>query len=403
MRYKLWVVFLLFAFFCGQGTYAAAVNEGDEAPLFQLNDLDGHAVSLSDYPDSLVILNFWAIWCIPCRVELQELDALYRDYQARGLVVLTIIEEKVDKAQAYIDKEKLSLPVLIDPKGKVFNLFLIRGVPQTFIINRGVVIEKIIGAFSFSKEQFRSWLDKQLSGETENERLKVKQTHEDRLEMRKKMLLIFASDLDKIEKMPLQIYVTYAFFIFDKDDDGALTGQELESVKNELQMEALPERLDYDAFVMKTKDVQKDLFAAYIIGGLNDFSLMDMASIIRLEMDSYLDQFPSHIARLQKQMEEAADSEQKETWREELENAQHIFRSVLGELAFFAVDRNDDYILDLNERALFAQSFDSFPPGEEPLDKEGFMAAVKDFCAVKLAKYVRANYQYFTRQDALSE
>jgi cytochrome c biogenesis protein CcmG, thiol:disulfide interchange protein DsbE len=119
-----------------------------KAPDFTLEDLSGKSISLSQYAGSIVILDFWATWCPPCRMSIPELVKLQDDYRDKGLVILGISVDSADTKNAYLTdfKEKYSInyPILrIDDKttGKYFGNSEF-SIPTLFIVNRnGIVVD----------------------------------------------------------------------------------------------------------------------------------------------------------------------------------------------------------------------------------------------------------------------
>ena len=96
---------------------------GKLAPDFQLPDLDGQSVSLSDLRGKPVLLNFWATWCGPCRNEMPYIQAVYDEWSVRGLVVLAVdIDESPSQVQEFMESNRLSFPVLLDADGMVAQL-----------------------------------------------------------------------------------------------------------------------------------------------------------------------------------------------------------------------------------------------------------------------------------------
>jgi len=103
---------------------------------FTLKDLHGKKVTLSELRGKIVMVNFWATWCPPCRAELPELDSLYTHFQSQGLVVLSITDEDVFKANSFIAPTGYHPTVLIDSNGDVHKQFHIEGIPRTFVFDR---------------------------------------------------------------------------------------------------------------------------------------------------------------------------------------------------------------------------------------------------------------------------
>ena len=110
----------------------AAVEHAD----FTLTDLDGKTWTLQSLHGKVVLVNFWATWCPPCRKEMPDLDALYRKFKDKGLVVLAISDEEMVKVKPFLAERNLAFPILLDPGRKINDLFRVDGIPKTFIYNR---------------------------------------------------------------------------------------------------------------------------------------------------------------------------------------------------------------------------------------------------------------------------
>jgi peroxiredoxin len=112
-------------------------NEADvQKADFTLKDLHGKKVTLSELRGKIVMVNFWATWCPPCRLEMPDLDRIYTRFQSQGLVVLSISDEDAFKVNSFIAPTGYHTPVLIDAGGAVHKQFHIEGIPKTFIFNR---------------------------------------------------------------------------------------------------------------------------------------------------------------------------------------------------------------------------------------------------------------------------
>jgi peroxiredoxin len=103
---------------------------------FTLKDISGQSWTLSSLKGKIVVVNFWATWCPPCRKEMPDLQALYAKYKEAGLVVLAISDEKDAVVKDFIAKSGYSYPILLDSKKKVGAAYSIEGIPHTFIYDR---------------------------------------------------------------------------------------------------------------------------------------------------------------------------------------------------------------------------------------------------------------------------
>ncbi len=127
---------------------------GGPAPAFELERVGGASVALSDFRGKVVLLNFWATWCEPCKAEMPEIEAAYHEYKDEGFVVLGInFGEDKDAASSFAHHGKLSFPVLLDPKVKVAEQYRVVSLPVTFFVDpQGVIREQVFGG-TLTKKQ----------------------------------------------------------------------------------------------------------------------------------------------------------------------------------------------------------------------------------------------------------
>jgi peroxiredoxin len=119
---------------------AKAKTEADdtlrERANFTLTDLRGKEWTLKNLRGKVVLVNFWATWCPPCRKEMPDLQALYNQFKDRGFVILAISDEPAGKVEPFITEREITYPVLLDPGRKVNTLFQIDGIPKSFVYDR---------------------------------------------------------------------------------------------------------------------------------------------------------------------------------------------------------------------------------------------------------------------------
>jgi cytochrome c biogenesis protein CcmG/thiol:disulfide interchange protein DsbE len=133
------------------------VTVGDKVPNFALTTFDGEVINLTDLKGKVVVLNFWASWCKPCEQEAADLEEAWRQYEPTGEVVF-LGADYVDtepEALGYLEKFDITYPNGPDLGTRISQAFRIRGVPETYVIDReGVLREVQIGPFtSLSKIQ----------------------------------------------------------------------------------------------------------------------------------------------------------------------------------------------------------------------------------------------------------
>jgi peroxiredoxin len=135
-------------------------NEADiQKADFTLKDMHNKPVTLSELRGKIVLVNFWATWCAPCRLEMGDLDVIYNYFQPQGLVVLSVTDEELLKVGQYLAPIKYRPTVLFDPGGKVHQQFHIDGIPQTYLFGRdGKLLAVAID--QRSRRQFLTMLEK---------------------------------------------------------------------------------------------------------------------------------------------------------------------------------------------------------------------------------------------------
>ena len=145
---RLLVMFAVLAALAGCTGGDKPVREGDSAPDFSLKDLSGRETKLSDYRGKVVVVNFWATWCPPCRSEIPSIARMNAAMAGTPFQLLTVSIDEGGKepVEALFRNMNVRFPTLLDPSGKVGKRYGITGVPETFIVTpKGVVAKKVIG------------------------------------------------------------------------------------------------------------------------------------------------------------------------------------------------------------------------------------------------------------------
>ncbi len=125
----------------------------EPARAFSLELMDGSTLTLSDLRGKVVMINFWASWCPPCRQEAPDLVEVYREYADQPVEFVGVdIWDRPEDALEYIDQYRVNYPNGVDDKGTIAIDYGVRGIPETFFINsQGVLVKKFAGPISADK------------------------------------------------------------------------------------------------------------------------------------------------------------------------------------------------------------------------------------------------------------
>lgn len=146
----------------GRVSKGTAPEIGYSAPNFELTDLNGSEVEFASHRGKVILLNFWATWCGPCRIELPGVQALADDYRGRGFEVITVAGDSAgaEKVGPFVEEMGLTLLTLIDADGNVADMYRVRGLPMTFLIDKnGVIVNILLGYFDWNEKQYRDLVD----------------------------------------------------------------------------------------------------------------------------------------------------------------------------------------------------------------------------------------------------
>ncbi len=133
---------------------------GQLAPDFEMVYADGKRVRLSDLRGQPVLINFWASWCGPCRVEMPELVKAHDAHRSHGLVILAVnVEETIQQVQPFVDEFDMPFPVVLDSAGEVSRQYQVRNLPSSIFIDRtGTIAVRWVGILT--PEQLQKHLER---------------------------------------------------------------------------------------------------------------------------------------------------------------------------------------------------------------------------------------------------
>jgi peroxiredoxin len=140
---------------------SVATTSGATAPAFTLTDIRGANVSLADFKGKVVILDFWATWCPPCKREIPDFIKLQDEYGSRGLQIVGIALDQPGKVRAFAQQNGMNYPVLLGTDQIAALYGGIEGIPTTFIVDRkGDIVNRFVGFTP--KEDFETEINRLL-------------------------------------------------------------------------------------------------------------------------------------------------------------------------------------------------------------------------------------------------
>ena len=160
------ILVTLFVVFAGCNKVQPPPKEGSVAPDFTLKDLSGRDVRLKDLQGKLVLVNFWATWCPPCRGEVPSMVKLNEAMAGKPfqMLAISIDEGGREAVESFFRTSGAKLPVLLDTEQKICKTYGTTGVPETFVVDKkGVILKKVVGAMDWSDPQVIQFLDDVIS------------------------------------------------------------------------------------------------------------------------------------------------------------------------------------------------------------------------------------------------
>lgn len=153
--------------FSSQSVPSGTVELDVMAPDFTLAAMSGQDVTLSDYRDQVVVVNFWATWCPPCLAEMPSMETLYQTLKDEGLVLLAVNVEPNGRrtVPGFLNRNPHSFPVLFDEDGVVQQRYGVFRFPESFVIRKdGTVDDRIIGAIDWAHPEVLTYFRSLLKG-----------------------------------------------------------------------------------------------------------------------------------------------------------------------------------------------------------------------------------------------
>jgi cytochrome c biogenesis protein CcmG, thiol:disulfide interchange protein DsbE len=146
------VLVLLYQRALPQAAAALGIGQpGEAAAPFKLVTLEGDSLALDDLRGQVVLVNFWASWCPPCRVEMPGFERVYRERRAEGFVIVGIATDRhaEDQIRAFVAEHDITYPILLATGQVVRDYGGVRALPESFLIDReGLVRHRIVGYFA---------------------------------------------------------------------------------------------------------------------------------------------------------------------------------------------------------------------------------------------------------------
>jgi thiol-disulfide isomerase/thioredoxin len=141
-------------------------QEGFVAPQFSAQDLRGRSVAVDDFQGKVVLLNFWATWCPPCRREIPSLESLYQLRKDKGFEILAVNVDRtaLSKVTSFVEQNRMTFPVLLNPQGDIGEKYWVRAIPTSFLLDKkGVIRWKVVGGREWSGSEVLEKIDQLLS------------------------------------------------------------------------------------------------------------------------------------------------------------------------------------------------------------------------------------------------
>jgi DsbE subfamily thiol:disulfide oxidoreductase len=140
------------------------MKDHSPAPDFTLPNLEGKKLALKDFRGRLLLLNFWASWCVACREEMPAMERLYQKYRDQGFVILGVnVKDDKKSALSFVKELKITFPIAFDPAGEVGLLYGASGLPASYLIDaKGIALARAWGPADWYSPGARELIEKLL-------------------------------------------------------------------------------------------------------------------------------------------------------------------------------------------------------------------------------------------------
>jgi peroxiredoxin len=151
---------LYLGLFMNTGSVPDTGLKGKRAPDFEAKTVDGKRIKLSDLRGKVVLVNFWATWCPPCREEMPLFNEVYRKYKGKGFEIIAVSTDKNEGlVKKFIKEFKIPFPVVLDEKGELIKIYRVQGLPTSFLIDReGRVVKVRLGEYKEIEKDLKKLL-----------------------------------------------------------------------------------------------------------------------------------------------------------------------------------------------------------------------------------------------------
>jgi peroxiredoxin len=138
---------------------------GQELPSFSVNTLDGATVNIANLKGKVLLVNFWATWCPPCRTEMPRLEKeVWQKLKSEDFVMVAIAREQTeDEIKEFLQDNKYTFPMASDPEREIYKMFAAEGIPRSYVVNaEGKIIFQSVGYDSKEFDQMKELIKKEL-------------------------------------------------------------------------------------------------------------------------------------------------------------------------------------------------------------------------------------------------